>query len=286
MQNLLMDCSFLSFYSCSVLVWHIFNNIQFSVGKKAFALLCSTNALLAKETKKPTKWCSSKPFLAKKNHRVPLPSPPHPTFPPSQSDPRPGTEGTGLPSTAHGSGSGDSRSRGPCRALQLLQGCTPPPPKHTPLAQHTPRADGESTHSSPREKWGDGDCDSSELNSPFPSLFSTSSSSSSPLQAMSCTCDTTDSLMLHYPYTSLSLCASLEAMFPDVASKLGHEYDTRRHGKGWRWYKTVQNIHFVHCFLFISSIIKLITTCAAAVLELHQYVRHIIWLNIECHPKL
>lgn len=167
---------------------------------------------------------------------------PHPTFPTFQSDPRPGTEGTGLPSAAHGSGSGDNRSRSPCRALQLLQGCTPlhtHTHSHTlpPPTQQTPQADGESTQSSLREKWGDRDCDSSELHSPFLSplhLFSFSSL----LQATSCTCDTTDSLMLHYTYTSLSLAATLQAMFPDVASKLGHEYDTRRHRKGWRWYKT------------------------------------------------
>lgn len=145
------------------------------------------------------------------------------TSPPSQSDPRPGTEGTGLPSTAHGSGSGDNRSRGPCRALQLQH-------THIPPTRHTPQADGESTQSSLREKWGDRDCDSSELHSPFPSLFSTSPPSPL-LQATSCTCDTTDSLMLHYTYTSLSLSAPLRAMFPDVASKLGHEHDTRRRRK-------------------------------------------------------
>lgn len=40
--------------------------------------------------------------------------------------------------------------------------------------------------------------------------------------------------MLHYTYTSVSLSAPLAAMFPDVASKLGHERDTRTRRKGRR----------------------------------------------------
>lgn len=79
----------------------------------------------------------------------------------------------------------------------------------------------------------------------FPSLSSTSPPSPL-LQATSCTCDTTDSLMLHYTYTSLSLSAPLRAMFPDVASKLGHEHDTRRHRK--RMEVGAERLHFVpHC---------------------------------------
>lgn len=93
-------------------------------------------------------------------------SPPHPTFPPSQSDPRLGTEGTGLPSTTHGSGSGDNRSRGPCRALQFLQGCIPLP-THSPHSTLTSGGWGKHTVTPLREKWGDRDCDSSELHSPF-----------------------------------------------------------------------------------------------------------------------
>lgn len=115
----------------------------------------------------------SKPFLAK-NHRVP--SPPHPISPPSQSDPRPGTEGTGLPSTAHGSGSGDNRSRGPCRALQLLQGCTPLY-THTlsPLNTHLRRMG--KAHSRPSGRSEATGTVIPQSYTPLSSLFSTSSPS-------------------------------------------------------------------------------------------------------------
>ena len=43
------------------------------------------------------------------------------------------------------------------------------------------------------------------------------------------------SLMLHYPYTSLSMSVLLKAMFTDAASKLGHVHDTHRHKEGQRW---------------------------------------------------
>ncbi|MED6259892.1 hypothetical protein ATANTOWER_009718, partial [Ataeniobius toweri] len=61
---------------------------------------------------------------------------------------------------------------------------------------------------------------------------------SSPPQATPRTCDLTDSLMLHYPYTSLSMSASLKAMFTYVASKLGHELDAHGHMKGLKWWQT------------------------------------------------
>lgn len=153
---------------------------------------------------------------------------------PSQIDPRPGTEGTALPSTAHGSESGDNRSRGPCRALQLFTRLYPPTSgAHTlsPLNTHLGRM-GRAHSSPPREERGDGDCDSSELCCAAPHL----ASSSPLLEATSYTCDTTDSLMPHYPYTSPSpVCvAPPPALFPDVASKLGHEHDTRGHVRGRR----------------------------------------------------
>lgn len=131
---------------------------------------------------------------------------------------------------AHGFGFGDNRSRDPCRALQLLQGSTTTHTythTYTLPTQHIPRAYGESTQCPPWENWGDRDCNSSELYSPFsPPLLLLLS-----LQATLCTCYTTDSLMLHYPYTSLSVSALLKAMFTDVASKVGHEHNTQRHMK-------------------------------------------------------
>lgn len=129
-------------------------------------------------------------------------SPPHPTFPPSQSDPRPGTEGTGLPSTAHGSGSGDNRSRGPCRALQFLQGSNPPLP---PSAITHLRRMGKAHSRPPRRSEATG----TVIPQSYAPLSLHLSSFSSPPRATSCTCDTTDSLMLHYPYTSLSMAVSL-----------------------------------------------------------------------------
>lgn len=77
------------------------------------------------------------------------PSPSHPTSPPSRSNPRQGTEGTGLPSPAHGFGTGDNRSRGPCRALQLLQGCITNTHTLSPLSTHLGRTG--KAHSGP---WG------------------------------------------------------------------------------------------------------------------------------------
>lgn len=108
------------------------------------------------------------------------------------------------------------------------------PHANTAPTQQTPQADGESTQSSPRENEVMGTVIPQSCTPLFLHLFSLSSL----LQAMSCTRDTTDSLMLHYPYTSLSLSALLKAMFPDVASKLGHEHGTRRQGKerdGIKW---------------------------------------------------
>lgn len=183
----------------------------------------------------------SKPFLAK-NHRVLLPTSPRLPSLPERPEAGHRREGAAKHSTwLWVWGQQKSRSlQGPSAFTRLY----PPLHTHSQPTQHTPQADGESTQSSLREEWGDRDCDSSELHSPFLSLLHLFSFSPL-LQATSSTCDTTDSLMLHYTYTSLSLSASLPAMFPDVASKLGHEHDTRRHRKGWRRDETV---HFVHCF--------------------------------------
>lgn len=76
-------------------------------------------------------------------------------------------------------------------------------------------------------------------------LFSTSSPL---LLATPSTCDTTDSLMLHYPYTSLSLSVPLPAMFPHVASKLGHEHvqeatEARPHGAQCHVQSTATHAH-------------------------------------------
>lgn len=66
-------------------------------------------------------------------------------------------------------------------------------------------------------------------------LFSTSSP---PLPAVSSTCDTTDSLTLHYPYTSLSPCAA-SSHVPSCCIKTGtwtrcpdvrETMETRPHG--------------------------------------------------------
>lgn len=192
----------------------------------------------------------SKPFWAK-NHHV---RPPHLTPPslPFRATRGRAQKGRGCQAQHMALGLGTTEVEVPAGPFSFYKAVRPPTHTHPPT-QHTPQADGESTQSSLREKWGDRDCDSSELHSPFLSLLHLFSVSSL-LQAKSCTCDTTDSLMLHYTYTSMSLSVSLQAMFPDVASKLGHEHDTRRHRRGWRWYKTVQNTHFVcHCFLHING---------------------------------
>ncbi len=191
----------------------------------------------------------SKPFLAK-THRVPLPTSPISPSLPERPEARHRRDGAAKRSTwLWVWGQQKSRSlQGPSAFTRLCSLHTHTH-THTHRIQHTPQAEGESTQSSLREKWGDRDCDSSELHSPFLSrlhLFSFSSL----LRATSCTCDTTDRLMLHYTYTSLSLCASLAAMFPDVASKLGHEHDTQTHRKEWWRYEALHNMHFVlHCFL-------------------------------------
>lgn len=171
--------------------------------------------------------------------------------------------------------------------LQLLQGCSPtrkppPTPTHTHTYTHihthrTPQANGESTHSCPPRKkrwqglWF--------LRAALP-FFSTSSPS--PLSCGQRPAHVIQhSLMLHYPYTSLSLSASLKAMFPHVASKLGHEHGTHRRGKDR-----------VCALLVCRSLSDQnhqvdLTTCALAVVWLHQRTNTdvpLLWMTVLEYP--
>lgn len=95
---------------------------------------------------------------------------------------------------------------------------------------------------------------------PLSSLVSTSSPSplSCGLRPAHVIGQTVSCCITHTPLCPLS--AALRAMFPDVASKLGHEHDTRRDRKGWRRSKALC-IFTLRCFLNLKQIDHYICCC-------------------------
>lgn len=159
------------------------------------------------------------------HHRLPSPLPPRSTRGRAQKGRRCQAQHMAL-------SLGTTEVKAPAGPFSFLQGCAPPYPSvHTLSAHSTRTSGGWGEHTvAPR---GRNEATGTVTPQSYAALLPTSRPL---LQATSSTCDTTDSLMPHYPYTSPSpVCAAPPpALFPDVASKLGHEHDTRGHVGGRR----------------------------------------------------